>query len=223
VTAFAGYWNAYADPTEAALGSRAEWTSASLAKGIVQEAILVLTHTLDSGAQFVSTLETRVPGLIAEIHHHEYKGYRFIVCGLEGELPEMILPSIAREAVELSREAFCLCVLPSARLQISAQIAEAWPTRTAGVIPFFPSDIDAIASNEAEVLDLLQFKLYRRLVLDKPDAATLFDQRLFDEYLTARASSTVRVDDLQAVNHLTAADDLLLVDHPLLGRVQAAI
>lgn len=223
VTAFAGYWNSYADATEAALQARAEWSSASLAKGIVQGAVLGLAHTLSPGTSFSPAIEVRAPGLAVETYHHEYKGYRFVVCGLRDEIPNTPLTSIAREVVELSREAFCLCVLPSARLQLSTHIAEAWPTRAASVVTFFPGDIDAVASGKAEVLDLVQFKLYRRLVLDKPDAATLFDDRLFEEYLTAKASSAVRVGDLQAVGHTAAADDHLLVDHPLLGRVQAAI
>ncbi|MHB8388900.1 MAG: hypothetical protein ACYDBH_04865 [Acidobacteriaceae bacterium] len=130
---------------------------------------------------------------------------------------------MARDTVELSREAFCLCVLPSVKIALWSLIAEKWSGRTASVIPLFPADVDALAAGKVELLDLIQFKLYRRLILDKPDPGTEFDGRLFAEFIAARSGSSAGVEDLQTVLKTTTDDDQCWVDHPLVGPVRTAL
>jgi hypothetical protein len=222
VTTFSAYWTAYASEAEAEGDQKPEWSEASLAKGIVRAALVGLARLLSRDSAHVGTLVEHASGVIVEGGHQAYQGYRFIVCGVE-DVSKTSLSTVARDIVEMSREAFCLCVLPSVKIALWSLLSEKWPGRTASVIPLFPADVDALASGKIALLDLIQFKFYRRLVLDKPDPGTEFDARLFAEFVAGRSGASAGVEDFQTVLRVTADDGRNWVDHPLVGRVRGAL
>lgn len=219
---FTAYWAAYATASEAADDQKPGWSGESLDKGIVRAALVCLGRMLSNDAIYIPELSEQPSGVLGESTHHIHSGYRVCIAGIE-EISQVSLPGAASDLVEMSREALCLCVVPTTRLPLWSLIAEEWPARTASVVPLFPLDLDALGSGKVELLDLIQFKLYRYLVLDKPEPGTQFDPRLFAEFASARSGSRTSFDNLQDVLSVDKEDDHRWVDHPLVGRVRASL
>lgn len=221
MTYFASYWSAYADEAEATAQQKATWSSATLARGIVRKALTGLAASLAADGAPAKQLVDFAPGLVGLAEYFEYHHHRFVLFAVEDPLQAPAL-STCSLILEQSREAIGLCVVPTIDYALASHIDERFPGRSAAVITLFPVDLDALASGTAELLDLIQFKLYRHLALDTPAIGTQFDARLFNDFVGSHRSTPNRLEDVSGILNSTG-DDERWVEHPLVDRVRGTL
>ena len=122
-------------------------------------------------------------GLVSLPGHVAINGIRCSLLAIEKVIQQTTSVFI-RDIIDRSREAFSLCILPSVTMEIWPLPSESIQTGAANIIPLYPADIDSLAAEKISIYDLLVYKLYRRLILDKPDAATQYDARLTDGFVS---------------------------------------
>ena len=221
-TAFTGYWSSYPSAEEAGEENRPHWSKEALSKGIVAEAIKGLAMLLDDhrGPKNLP-LENLGEGLVVTPMPLVFRGTRFAILGKE--TISGWTSTFRRALRDRVRETVCCCVLPSIEERCWPLPGEEHAFGGASLIPLYPTDVDALAGGKVEVTDLLEYKLHRRLVLDKSDPATQFDKVLVRAFLDGRAQSLELLDqDGQAARNLREEAEAW-VEHPLFSRVRSAV
>jgi hypothetical protein len=89
----------------------------------------------------------------------------------------------------------------------------------AGLLVIYPDDVDALARKLWTLPDLIDYKLHRRLIFDKPDPETQYDVRLFEEF--QKAKSRASGSNFRDLSNVLAEvpDDIHVVPHPQVERV----
>lgn len=222
MNAFYQYWKAYDDENEANNINKICWSTKSLSNNIVREAINGLVALVNKDAYSDVEIQELSDGIIFIPKHLKYRGIRITFLALE-VCNKTSKQTLARELANLTREAVCLCLLPSTEISLWPLSGQPLQSGAGTVIPIYPVDIDVIASQRIELLELIQYKLYRRLVLDKPDAATQYDTRLYNEFNQTRNGSGGSIEHLETVITRQPDDIRTMVEHPLFSRVRTAI
>lgn len=168
----------------------------------------------------VSALATVLDGLFQYSGAITFRGLRVSLLGSTSVGDEQR----ARIVNELVRESLCVVVLPSVSDDILPSTETSAPQMAAGAIPLYRADIDALALDRITFGDLLEYKLFRRFVLDKPDAETQYDSRLYEQFNAVRKESSSRpvqvLDDVLAEAH---AELSTWIDHPLAHRIRGEV
>jgi hypothetical protein len=175
---FTNYIEVATSVTDDGSNGRAGWSREDVARGVVECAMEGVAGSLSSDFQ-LPVVEV-ASGVHVVAQTIVFNGCRVDVVGSSklDELPELLL----RECVDRAREALTICVLPSAAHEIVDLRGDVEGDVLTGVLAFYPRDIDALATGEVGIIDLLEYKLLRRLLTDRPDAETQFAPRLFAEY-----------------------------------------
>jgi len=128
------------------------------------------------------------------------------------------LPDALTESIrQLSASSVVLCVLPSSYLETWQDFAQSIRTQGLFVLSVFPSDLNALARSRLSLLDLIEYKLYRQLLLDKLDIEAQFDDVVYDTYeRQAGARRTTFLVDLDAAVAALGDAPSNWVDHPRL-------
>ena len=219
---FLQYWNAYASQEEAKDISKNQWSSTSVSSGIISSALHGLANLLSGGKQGPFSIEDVSNGLIRIRGNINFNGLRYALLAIENE-KQYHDSSVARDLMDCAREAFVLCVLPSPAITVWPLANESVQTGAGNVIPLYPVDIDALASEKVTIFDLITYKLYRRLVLGKPDPATQFDSKLAKDFFSSMYSDTDGFEDIDALISETPDKITDWVDHPLCARICKAL
>jgi len=153
------------------------------------------------------------PGLV-------FQGLRLAIVGLE-RVDGPARGAFVRMVSDLAREALCLCVLPSIDEDVWPLEGSELQVGAAGVIPIYRSDMDALALGLSDLVTLIDYKLFRRFILDKPDQATRYAQNLFADYQESARGSASRstFQPLDQVTKELAEDPEGWVPHPLEERI----
>ena len=224
MSAFIPYWKAYADEAEAKASGKTRWSDASLSAGIVGKALQGLAASMDAGDDAPAELhiDELSEGIVGLQSHRQFRGIRFSLLAVEHR--DHASPSaLARELSDRARETICLCILPSVSLKVWPLSGQERHIGAATIIPLYPVDIDAIARGDIEILDLLDYKLHRRLLVNKPDPGTQFDSWLVSGFLSARRGSDASLQNIQEVLHSLPEDVREWLEHPLLSRVRGVL
>lgn len=121
---------------------------------------------------------------------------------------------------ERAREALCYCILPNSQVSIWPSPMLARQLGAASVIPIYRSDLDAIAAGNARLSDLTEYKVYRRIVLEKPDTANRYSRELLKEFLeTLTRPGRGRLQPIQEVLSGLAEGPADWVEHPWTPRI----
>lgn len=222
VSIFLSYWNAYANEEEAKDSGKTQWSQASLAAGIVRKALRCLAIMMRNGEEGSLSLEELGNGLISVPSHSAVNGLRCSLLAVEN-VDQQTNSTFIRDIMDRSREAFSLCVLPAASMEIWPLASESIQTGAANIIPLYPVDLDALAAQKINIYDLIIYKLYRRLILDKPDVATQFDPRLINDFVASARKDEKTLEDLDALLCGISDDPQAWVEHPLYSRTCSAL
>jgi len=194
-------------------------TAEALSGPAIEAAVFALRALIlesDAEGDFLVRREAGVfstsPGLI-------FNGVRTAILGLIDDSADS--QAAFRQTLQnRTREALCLCILPRSDFNI-------WPLDDAemhvsagSAIPVYRSDLEALGRSKTSLSTLLEYKLFRRLVLDKPDAATRYHEYQFDEFIHALRSPTrARFAPLADIISELAENPDDWVAHPLAPRV----
>jgi len=147
---------------------------------------------------------------------------RTVVIGLHWDSQEG-RAALAAMVADRTRESLCLCVLPNGDLGVWPVLNSPANHGAASAIPFYREDIEALERRRVDLTTLLEFKLYRRFVLDKPDVALRFHERSFTEYEQALRDFARRgfqpLEDV--LRDIVDADEW--VTHPHVQRITRAL
>ncbi len=135
-----------------------------------------------------------------------------------------ISATLKAELLDKSRESLCLCILPSIRQEI-------WPLESArpeigaaGVLPMYIADVSALLRKQIRLEELIDYKIFRRIISDRRDPETRYDPRLVLQYRGQREERREGADDTTAdlADILTAAHQEW-IQHPAIGKISEAI
>jgi hypothetical protein len=163
----------------AAVDGPAAWTAAAISNGVVQAAMMDIAAFLDPDFPPQELLKATHEGWRLS-NALIFRDCRVSVFGTTS------LTEVSDELLALmkdrSRESLCLCVLPLPRLSIWSANS-LWSEETASsLIPIYPADVEALANSELSLERLIEYKLYRRLVLGRPDSETQSVGRLIKDF-----------------------------------------
>lgn len=219
---FIGYWNSYASETEAKNTSKLKWDTSSIKKGVILAALQGVVASLKSDLNNEVLVEqidevfwiSKTPLQLGLIR------VKVLGINLENDLSSDTLS----EVKESSRESLCLCII-SERKNINWQSSISTPfPQSAGILSLFPADIDALALGRCNLKQLVEYKLYRRLVLDKSDYETQFDDRLFSDFNTAKKRNDYnQLRQFSDVLDEVEDDSGMWIDHPLKEKIVTAL
>lgn len=212
--AFIPYWQAYASEVEAYDKTKRDWSEASRTRGIALRAAEGLTGVLAGES------DRKV-----ELCRADDDGWRSSELVLPPAIRCRVLvrdPAVShlgtdwiRGVEEFAREALCVVILPSCEYAIYPGSARSVTRLGALAIGAYPSDIDALASRHCDFWDWIGYKLWRRIVLGRPEAETAFERQFYDEYSKACIGEHPRsVPTLAAVLESWPEDYRQWVDHP---------
>lgn len=200
-----------------------EWDVESIKKGILEAAMRGIAELLScDGEPFPEP--THIGGIgitfekpfIVNGIRCKLAGY----CGTDASIPQ----TFHSEVLNASRESICLCVLSSIRQQLWPIDIEDPYTGAASLIPIYPADVNAISRGDISIMQLVDFKLYRRLFLHYPDRETVYSVRLYADYLKlADQQDGIVPQPLEELLQHLPEDHRTWVDHPLTERVLRTI
>lgn len=198
---------------------RSQWSEAQLKSGIVQAAMEGLAMMLDP--EFPASIYESAADVLSFSRFTMYRDCRIHVIGTSTgpSLPAKLL----LEASDKAREAITLCVLPSPDLElISLRTPSSLDLKT-GAFPLYRSDIDVLASGEATLEQLLEYKLFRRLLAERPDSETQFIDRIFQEYGCGKTPHRHVLSDLDHAIEARGETESEWLEHPYLSQVDAQL
>lgn len=218
MSSFTPYWSAYAKEQEAKNAQKTSWSSESLSKNIVRAAMQCLYRIITCKPVAEPEITTLGDGVSSVEPIVNWQDVRVTILGFS-KLDTNVSDILHSEIKDRSRESLCFCVLPSSHQSI-------WPIEpnqpqvgAGGVIPIYPRDVDALALEQSQLSSLLEFKLFRRLMLDKPDSESQFDPRLYGEFRDFQETTSGTIENLQHVLDESVEDFRDWVDHPLVPRI----
>lgn len=223
MTAFLNYWNAYPNEAEASRPGKTSWSDEAVAAGIIRRASEGLAALLDERLTPAALdLLELADGVLLVSPEVQFRNTRVRILAMEAA--DGATTELRKLITDTAREALCCCVLPSTDEQVWPVLGHEQSFGAGSVIPFYPADVDALAKAEVEFADLIEFKLHRRLVLDKSDAATQFDKRIVRAFLDYHRSFAESALDLEhGLPGGLKDDSKSWIDHPLSAKVRDAV
>jgi len=210
----------YSDPVEALQTPKEGWSDTSLRNGILRVAIALVAACADSTS--VVTEYQGAHGSIALPKPPVWRGLRTQILGVETQTSDSAL-SLVLELRDRAREAICFCVLPSVFKEAEQLIRNEAPWVRAGTVVLYPDDIDALARKDWTLLELVEYKLFRGQVLEKPAPETQYDDKMCSDFRAQGISTSSPFLDLQDVLSNFPDDHRRWAKHPSTDRVRRAV
>lgn len=220
--AIANYWQGYPSPEESEVPLLRRWSSETMARGMVERAMHLLDVNACIGTDILpdkieygrdkETLHTTSP--------RDWEGIRLSVIGYDASDAQDLSARLQRVVLDAARNSIALCVLPSSYIETWQPFVMRARSEGRFVISVFPADVNALAKGRWSLLELIEYKLYRNTLLEKPDIESQFAEGLFNEFLQ---NTVVRKPPLftalrEIVNKLDDSPSAW-VDHPALERL----
>jgi DNA replication protein DnaC len=214
------YWATYPTVQEASQASKGMWSDGALQNGVLRTALAVVVNSADpSSSQPV--LEA-AHGVVAISRAPQWRGLRTQILGVEALTLEGA-QALVSELHDRAREAICFCVLPGVFKTAEELMSKEFSWIRAGTVVLYPDDIDALARRDWTFLELVEYKLFRAQVLEKPAPETQYDSKLFSDFKTQSMSATSPFLDLQSVVSNFPDDHRRWAKHPSTDRVRRAV
>lgn len=177
---FEEYWGAYASADEAISPDKNQWSRESLDKGILKAALSVVRAC--AGLASEPTYWQRESVLHCA---GSFGVIRLSITTDDCADGELSLETVSYLA-EVLPTSLVICIVPTTNVQaVLDSMHEDW---LPGVILLFPTDIDALAQGSCKLKELIEYKLYRRYYLDRPENETAFRSSTYEEFRAQRAS-----------------------------------
>ncbi len=216
------YWATYATRDEASQSPKQRWTDATLSAGIVNSAIQLLQECVDPSLAPATTWECSPEGVWTLGQLVVWNGLRVQIVGVSAT-DAVSAKALVVELRNRAREALCFCVVPGVFSEAEAEIEGEANWLSTGTVFVYPDDLDALALNYWTLIELVEYKLFRSQVLEKPAPETQYDRRLVAEFhnnTPRQQSPFLPVSDVLA-NY--PDDHRRWAKHPLGERVERAL
>lgn len=198
---------------------RSEWSSDEIAGGIVSKAIIGLFSLLCP--DFEPPIHKISDDVFSITRSIIYRGCRIHILGSTNVKNTPL--ELISEAIDKSREAIVLCILASVGAEMLDFRKPVSVDMKTGVIPLYPNDIDALAIGKATVEKLIEYKLFRRILLERPDPETQFVDRLFSEYGCNNISKNPCFLTIDSAIDMRGENAENWIDHPYLQQIDSNI
>lgn len=179
----AKYWQGYASVEEAESPILREWSGQTLARKMVERAVLLCdTYIAIEGERRAASGECSVAGSTVYVPTaRDWNGIKLSVFGLDFDGKS--LPAEYQSRVrDAAQDSLPLCILPSSYIEDWQSIASEIREQGRMALPLFPVDVNALARGRSSLLDLIEFKLFRLILLDKPDVETQYGDLVFEGF-----------------------------------------
>lgn len=215
------FWQGYSSYSEAETPYLRQWSDETLARGMIERAsALVEAYVATESNQPILKHELARDGSILHTtSYQDWNGTRVSIIGVDSR-QKSIPNRLGQLLEELSASSLCFCLLPSSYIEYWQDFVSVLRTRDRFVIPLFPMDVNALAKGLWSLLNLVEYKLYRVILLEKDDVETQFSDSQVDEFLRAASNheGTIFSDLQKHTKHLDDAPSTW-VDHPELERL----
>lgn len=181
--AAAMYWQSYASVGEAETAALRRWSAETLSRNMIERAVMLCDACaqVESGRRAPAGENTRDGNLVRIVGCRDWNGIRLSIFGLDSEADELPA-SFQRQVRDATLDSLPLCVLPSSYIEGWQDFASEIRTDGRFVFPLFPTDVNALARGRWSLLDLIEYKLHRLVLLDKLDVETQYGELLFGEF-----------------------------------------
>jgi len=217
----ADYWLGYGSADEAETPYPRRWSSQSLTREIVKRA-LSLVDAFAAGEDGSNTSIRpffRERNIIRLEGHRIWKGLRLTLFGLDNA-DDTFPASFQSQVRDAAANSLPLCLLPSSYIEMWQDFASELRSHHRFVLPLFPADLNALARGQWSLLDLVEYKLYRILLLDKLDNESQYADLTFSEFSKATIRRSVPLfSNLNATIEKIDDSPSNWVEHPLLNRL----
>lgn len=183
--ALAKYWQGYASAQEAESPFLRQWSSETLERGMVGRAIAVLDAHIVSQSRYQKTSDeyVRIKNLLYTASYRLWNGLKLFLIGIENldnyrQTVETLKTIIAKPL----NESLVACIMPSSYIDIWQEFVVSTRKQGGFLITLYPIDIDAIARGKLTLFELIEFKLYRQFLLDKPETETQFSETAYNDF-----------------------------------------
>jgi hypothetical protein len=196
------------------------WPKEALARGVMHAAVEALGAIV---AETATTTRSSVAreGSVWTMGPLRFRGLRTLIIGCE-EASQAARDELLRRILDRSREALCLCILPDPNEGVWPILASEPQMGAAGVIAFFRSDIDALCEGRLTLIELIDFKLQRRLIFDIPDPGTQYQPAIVEEYRRGKEGASHLRQLSDSIAELSEDPNEWLI-HPLSSRIQRTL
>ena len=226
INAIAEYWHGYATATEEESPSLRRWSDETLARGMVERAVLLMDTCVSIGdiKKIKRTELVYQDNIISVPEYREWNGIQISILGVNvgnDKFPN----SFSNRIRDISKESLPLCIFPSSYFDEWQKITLEIRKNGGFIIPVFPCDLNAVASGRWSILNLIEFKICRMLLLNKLDIETQFGEMLFGEFegLFSRQKDVLPFLEIDAA--LARLDDSPSnwAEHPKLNQVMITL
>ena len=190
------------------------FSATQLAGGAASGAVALLGQLLLGTNIRIISLENQVLQCIGA--SEVQKSRVFIACPLN--LTDAAAEILYEAVYEAAREHICYCVMPTFDRRLPDRALRGYLPNDATVIPVYVEDLAALLLSKATILQLYEYKLFRRLIQDKTDPETEFSDLAFSQFQALKNS---RLADLEPFREDGELADLAAasVQHPLVARL----
>lgn len=189
-------------------------------QGAVEGAVALLSQMLE--LTFINEHST-IDGVVRGISGTSSQlSARTTILGLLSDSIEA-LSSMKLIAVDEGREHLCYCVFANQDCDLSlSEDIGVFPSLAGTILPIYPADLRAIVKKKLTILELTEYKLYRRLLLEKPDPETQFSDLLYEQFVRVKEQSgqSGPAERGRPAPHLV---DGHTVDHPSLIEISQSL
>lgn len=198
---------------------RAEWLPDEISDNIAVKAINGLFSLLCP--DFVPPIHYMSNGVFSTTRAISYKGCRIHIIGSTDT--KSISQELIAEAIDKSREAIVLCILASVGVEIIDSRKPVSVDMKTGLIPLYPNDIDALAFGKTTIEKLIEYKLFRRILAERPDSETQYVERLFSDYGCNKISTSQCFITIDKAIEQRGEDVNNWIEHPYLQQIDNSI
>lgn len=219
------YWQGFSSSDESEAAILRRWSDQTLARGMVERAMTLLdVCAMSENGRLIATSDVyQEDGVLRIAGHREWNGLRLSILGLN--TTDGILTAIFQSVVRnMAKDSLALCILPSSYLDSWQDFASEARARGRFILPIFPTDMNALARGRWTLFELAEYKLYRLIILDKPDVEAQYSELSVSRFREQKAKGRDKIfrplsDVLEKLDERPAD----WVEHPLLTRIASDI
>jgi hypothetical protein len=222
--AVAKYWQGYALTDEAESPYLRKWSSETLSRGMVSRALAMLDAHVSAEIRQNRPAEeyVRKDEVIQTANYRNWNGIRLSLVGAESiseNGPSDTLQEVVSKALE---ESLVVCILPSSYVEPWQNFVTEARGQGHFLITMYPIDVNTIARGRLTLLDLVEFKLYRQILLDKPENETQFSETSYVDFNQGAKRQSWLVDLGSAIDN-QSQQPAKWAEHPKLELLIATI
>jgi hypothetical protein len=220
---FISYWKSYPNEYEANDHTKNVWSSDAIDADIIYNAFNGIYSLLTNKLIDYNNIYHISDNFTLTNEAIIYNGIRVSLFAISKVYNTDLTP-LVNELTDRSRESLCLCIAPSSQANLSDYFNHITNNHKANIIFLYPCDIDALASNTISLLDIIEYKIFQLIYLDKNDHDSQYDKLSFDFYSNAKANQITNFED--EIDFTISEQHPYfksMIDHPLVNNVHRQI